>query len=67
MEPQDSEDAQNTSTEKLLSQGHAANFIRFELGTVLKDGNNMEHMASFNYAYRIPAVRDWLFEQVKEG
>lgn len=49
------------------SGGQDANFIRFELGTVLKDGNTMEHMASFNYAYRIPAVRDWLFSQTKDA
>lgn len=63
---QESEDAQNASTAQLLSQGQDANFIRFELGTVLKDGNTMEHMASFNYGYRIPAVRDWLFAQSRE-
>lgn len=63
---QESEDEQNASTAQLLSQGQDANFIRFELGTVLKDGNTMEHMASFNYGYRIPAVRDWLFAQSRE-
>ena len=63
---QESEDKQNASTAQLLSQGQDANFIRFELGTVLKDGNTMEHMASFNYGYRIPAVRDWLFAQIRE-
>ena len=62
---QDSEDDQSAAAEELIAQGHDANFIRFELGSVLKDGNTMEHMASFNYAYRIPAVRDWLFEQRK--
>lgn len=40
--------------------------IRFETGTVFKDGETgMEHMASFNYAYKISEVRDWLFEQSK--
>lgn len=62
---QDSEDDQSAAAAELIAQGHDANFIRFELGSVLKDGNTMEHMASFNYAYRIPAVRDWLFEQRK--
>ena len=60
---QDSEEEQSEAAGELISQGFSANFIRFETGTVLKDGNTMEHMASFNYAYRIPAVRDWLFEQ----
>jgi len=39
--------------------------IRFETGTVLNGGSGMEHMASFNYAYKLEAVRDWLFEQVQ--
>jgi len=25
----------------------------------------MEHMASFDYGYKIAAVRDWLFKQSK--
>lgn len=64
---QDPEETQDAAVAELLSQGQDANFIRFELGTVLKDGNTMEHMASFNYAYRIPAVRDWLFAQTKDA
>lgn len=28
-----------------------------------KSGKGMEHMASFDYGYKIAAVRDWLFEQ----
>ena len=28
-------------------------------------GGAGEHMTSFDYAYRIEAVRDWLFGQVK--
>ena len=40
--------------------------IRFETGTVFKAGQTgMEHMASFNYAYKLTSVRDWLFEQSK--
>ncbi len=60
---QDSAEAQNSYVAKLLAQNHQANFIRFDLGTVLKDGNQQEHMASFNYAYKLSAVRDWLFAQ----
>lgn len=60
---QDSLEDQNRAVLELTAQGHDANMIRFEAGTVLGDGNGMEHMASFNYAYKIPAVRDWLFEQ----
>ena len=41
------------------------NMIRFEAGSVLNGAGRMEHMASFNYAYKLAAVRDWLFEQAK--
>ena len=49
----------------MLDEGNTANMIRFETGTVLNGGDGMEHMASFNYAYKLTAVRDWLFEQTK--
>lgn len=50
-----------------LSHGMNANFIRFETGTVAPAGSNFaaEHMASFNFAYKLDSVRDWLFEQIK--
>lgn len=59
-------DEQNAAVEALLSQNLPINMIRFDAGTVLGDGGGMEHMASFNYAYRLSAVRDWLFEQTLE-
>jgi len=63
---QDSAEAQDTAVEALLSEGLDANMIRFETGTVFKEGQSgMEHMASFNYAYKLTSVRDWLFEQSK--
>ena len=63
---QDGTEAQNAAVEALLQEGLDANMIRFETGTVFKEGQTgMEHMASFNYAYKLEAVRDWLFEQVK--
>ena len=63
---QDSAEAQDVAVEALLSEGLDANMIRFETGTVYKEGQTgMEHMASFNYAYKLEAVRDWLFEQSK--
>lgn len=38
-----------------------------EAGSVLPEtGRAMEHMASFDYGYKIAAVRDWLFKQSKE-
>ena len=62
---QNSEDEQNDAAEEMISEGNTANFIRFETGSVLNGGQGMEHMASFNYAYKLTAVRDWLFEQTK--
>jgi predicted peptidase len=58
-----------TAVESILSEGNNINFATFEVGTVLPEGvevGTSEHMYSFDYAYKIEAVRDWLFEQVKE-
>ena len=50
----------------LIAKGGNINFICFEKGSVLPEsGQGMEHMASFDYGYKIAAVRDWLFEQSK--
>lgn len=62
---QDAEEDQSAAAQTLIAEGNDANFIRFEEGTVLTDGSGMEHNASFNYGYKISAVRDWLFEQTK--
>ena len=62
---QDPAEDQNARTAALIAEGHAANMIRFEEGSVLAGGTGMEHMASFNYAYKIETVRDWLFAQSK--
>ena len=60
---QEEKEIQDENALALIREGHSANLIRFETGTVLNGENGMEHMASFNYAYKIEAVRDWLFEQ----
>ncbi len=55
---------------KLISQGFAINFVQFEAGTVTPEnsqGHGGEHMYSFDYAYQLKGVRDWLFNQVKEN
>lgn len=62
---QDDMSTQNKKTEALIAQGHAANMICFEPGSVLQGRTGMEHAASFVYGYKIPAVRDWLFAQSK--
>ena len=49
------------------SRGGNINFIKWEAGSVLPEsGKGMEHMASFDYGYKIAAVRDWLFRQSKK-
>lgn len=62
----DSAAKKNTAVNKLLDKNTNANFITWDSGTVLEDSNqSMEHMASFDYGYTIPAVRDWLYNQSK--
>ena len=51
--------------EEELAEGNSINFVRWETGTVLNGAGGMEHMASFDYAYKLEAVRDWLFDQSK--
>lgn len=67
---QDDAEAQNAEVAAMLEEGNSANFVTFTLGSTTADGstgNSMagEHMTSFDYAYKIEAVRDWLFEQSK--
>ena len=52
-----------------IPAGQAQNFITFKAGTTLPDeteGNYSEHMTSFDYVYRIAAVREWLLAQKGE-
>ena len=57
---------QERLAETLIAKGGNINFICFEKGSVLPEsGQGMEHMASFDFGYKIAAVRDWLFEQSK--
>jgi len=59
-----SQQEQDSLAQALIDRGSAINFITFEKGTVLPEsGKGMEHMASFDFAYRLTPVRDWLFEQ----
>lgn len=57
---------QERLAEELIARGGHINFIKWETGSVLPEtGRAMEHMASFDYGYRIAAIRDWLFRQSK--
>ncbi len=67
---QDDAGTQNAAVEALLAEGNGANFVTFTMGSTTTDGSAGgvgagEHMTSFDYAYRLEAVRDWLFEQEK--
>lgn len=49
-----------------LAKGAPINIINFESKTVLPaDGKGSEHMYSFDYAYRLTPVREWLFSQTR--
>lgn len=63
----DSYDVQNAKVNELLSNNNAINFIMFEKGSVVPEGMTVgnEHRYSFDYAYKLESVRDWLFEQSK--
>lgn len=63
---------QDSLAVRLLGEGYSCNFITFEGNTVLPADTDMkdlppaaDHMASFNYAYRLAPVRSWLFRQHK--
>ena len=65
---QDDAETQNSAVAAMLAEGNSANFVTFTLGTTLAEGQSAgggagEHMTSFDYAYKLEAVRDWLFEQ----
>ena len=67
---QDDADTQNAAVAAMLAEGHQENFVTFTLGTTLAEGQTSgggagEHMTSFDYAYKLEAVRDWLFAQSK--
>lgn len=57
---------QDSLASALLALGAPVNIINFESKTVLPaDGKGSEHMYSFDYAYRLTPVREWLFRQTR--
>ncbi|MDE7410586.1 MAG: hypothetical protein K2M94_00925 [Paramuribaculum sp.] len=57
---------QDAMAATMLQKGAPINIFEFETGSVLPDGvEGMDHMYSFDYAYRNTAVQDWLFNQSK--
>ena len=62
------DEGQSEMVKAILSERNSANFVTFTEGTTLAEGQTAmmgagEHMTSFDYAYKIEAVRDWLFLQ----
>jgi predicted peptidase len=60
-----SAEEKNTAANEMIAKNTNQNFVTWTTGSVLANGGNMEHMASFDYGYTVPAVRDWLFNQSK--
>ena len=65
---QDAAESQTANVTAMLAEGNTANFVTFTAGTTLAEGQSGsagagEHMTSFDYAYKLEAVRDWLFAQ----
>jgi len=61
---------QEKYVQDLISEGHDVNFIAFTKGTVAPAtvtgaAQSIEHMYSFDCAYKLEGVRNWLFEQKK--
>lgn len=60
------ESEQDSLASALLAEGSPRNFITFEGNTVLpENGKGMVHMASFNFAYKLTPVCEWLLLQSK--
>lgn len=50
----------------MIAEGRNANFVTFTKGTTVSGGaSGSEHLTSFDYAYKLETVRDWLFDQSK--
>lgn len=63
---QEDRNTQNASIESMIAEGLDANFVTFTKGTTVARGaSGSEHLTSFDYAYKLEAVRDWLFAQSK--
>lgn len=58
------EERQSELAATMLDKGAPVNLFEFEPGTVLPEsGEGSEHMYSFDYAYQINSVKEWLFKQ----
>ncbi|MDD7201822.1 MAG: alpha/beta hydrolase-fold protein [Sphaerochaetaceae bacterium] len=58
----------NDQVQAMLDEGNAINFITWASGTVMQGVSSnitSEHMASFDYGYKLSAVRNWILSQTK--
>ncbi|MBD5549541.1 MAG: pyrroline-5-carboxylate reductase [Lachnospiraceae bacterium] len=63
---QEDQNTQNAFVESMIAKGLNANFVTFTKGTTVEGGaSGSEHLTSFDYAYKLETVRDWLFAQSK--
>lgn len=64
---------QEAKVKSLIKEGHNINFIRFTPKSVVPQTEKAltwrgaEHMYSFDYAYKLKSVRNWLFQQKKKN
>ncbi len=61
-------DEQDQRVRDLLKEGHKINLVQFTKGTVVPPSvtnPGAEHMYSFDYAYQLAPVREWMFRQSK--
>lgn len=62
---------QEEKIKELINEKYNINFVRFTPKTVVPQTEKAlswrgaEHMYSFDYAYKIKAIRDWLYQQKK--
>ena len=56
----------NDSVQEMLDEGNNINFITWKAGTVMQgvsEGITMEHMASFDYGYKLSSVLKWILSK----
>jgi predicted peptidase len=57
----------DAAVQELLREGNAINLVRFKRGTILPNGakstSMMEHLYTWDVAYKIEGIRNWLFAQ----
>ncbi len=66
LDAQADRDELNSTVQEILDEGNSINFITWEAGTVLEgvsEGITSEHMASFDYGYKLTSVLKWILSK----